>query len=150
MVKHVAHGAGDHPQAGKEHSQQGPAEEAREPVKAAIGSAAEAVKAVPDALAGDGAGLAAAVAVGVGAALIEIELLPGILIGAGAVLLARRFPQIGQALKPAVKSAIGAGLAMSDKARRVMAEASEQVQDVVAEVRSERGTQQAESKPAMH
>ena len=87
-----------------------------------------------------------AVAVGVGAALIEAELIPGILIGAGAVLLGRMFPQIAATLRPVVKTAIRTGLVMADKAREVAAEAGEQVQDMVAEVQAERA-QAEEARP---
>ncbi|MCW7538728.1 DUF5132 domain-containing protein [Aquabacterium sp. A7-Y] len=92
----------------------------------------------PDDIAGNVGSVGTAVAVGVGAALIEAELIPGILIGAGAVLLGKMFPQVGQTLRPVVKTVMRAGLAVTDKAREMAAEAGEQVQDMVAEVQTER------------
>jgi hypothetical protein len=93
-----------------------------------------------DVLAGEAGGVATLVAIGIGAALIEIELIPGLIIGAGAILLGRLFPQLGGYVRPAVKSAVNVGFAMTQKAREVMAEANEQVQDMVAEVKHERAS----------
>ena len=90
-----------------------------------------------DLLAAEAGGVATAAAIVVGAALIELELIPGLLIGAGAILLGKFFPQMGDYVRPAVKGAVRAGFAVTHKAREVMAEASEQVQDMVAEVRHE-------------
>lgn len=90
-----------------------------------------------DLLAGEAGGVATAAAIVVGAALIEVELIPGLIIGAGAILLGKLFPELGAYVRPAVKSAVRAGFSMSQKAREVMAEASEQVHDLVAEVKHE-------------
>jgi hypothetical protein len=106
-----------------------------------VKQAGRALSAGIDAISDDAGGIATAVAIGVGAALLEAELIPGILIGAGAVLLGKMFPQVRSAVRPMVKGVVGAGLAMADKAREMVAEANEQVQDMVAEVRSERGEQ---------
>jgi hypothetical protein len=108
-----------------------------------VKKAGQALSAGFDAISDDAGGIATAVAVGVGAALLEAELIPGILVGAGAVLLGKMFPQVRNAMRPMVKSAVGAGLALADKAREMMAEANEQMQDVVAEVRSERDQQRS-------
>lgn len=91
-----------------------------------------------DLLSDEAGGVATAVAIGVGAALIEVELIPGLIIGAGAILLGKLFPEIGGYVRPAVKSVLRAGFAAAEKAREIMAEASEQVHDVVAEVKNER------------
>jgi hypothetical protein len=91
-----------------------------------------------DVLSGEAGGVAAAVAIGVGAALIEVELLPGLIIGAGAILLGKMFPELGGYVRPAVKGAVRAGFALTEKAREIMAEANEQVHDLVAEVKHER------------
>jgi hypothetical protein len=98
-----------------------------------------------DVLAGEAGGVAAAVAIGVAAALIEIEIIPGLIIGAGAILLGKLFPEFGSYVRPAVKNVVRAGFAMNHKARAVMAEASEQVQDMMAEVKHE---QTARAQPA--
>lgn len=76
-------------------------------------------------------------AVGVAAALIEVELIPGMLLGVAAMLAPNLVPKIGGALRPVVKSAVRAGYNVAAKTRESVAEASEQFQDIVAEVKSE-------------
>jgi hypothetical protein len=75
--------------------------------------------------------------VGLGVALIEVELIPGMLIGIAAMLAPSLLPRIGNALRPMLKSAVRAGYAIADKTKETVSEASEQLQDIVAEVRSE-------------
>jgi len=76
---------------------------------------------------------ASAVILGMGA-LIAPELLPGMLIGAGAVLVSGQVSEIfGSVARPLLKSAIRTGYS----AASALAEASEQFQDAVAEVRAE-------------
>jgi hypothetical protein len=82
----------------------------------------------------DVVGKAATIAVvGVGVALISTELIPGMIIGVAAALL----PGIGPKLRPLLKSTVRAGYSMVQKTREMVAEATEQVQDVVAEARAE-------------
>jgi hypothetical protein len=100
-----------------------------------------------DLLAGEAGGVAAAAAIVVGAALIEVELVPGLIIGAGAILLGKLFPELGAYARPAIKSAVRAGFSMTQKAREVMAEASEQVHDLVAEVKHEQAGSTHHAKP---
>jgi hypothetical protein len=90
-----------------------------------------------DMVGGDAASVATAAAIVVGAALIEVELIPGLIIGAGAILLGKLFPEMGAYVRPAIKGAVRAGFFMTQKAREVMAETSEQVHDLVAEVKHE-------------
>lgn len=90
-----------------------------------------------DLISGEAGSVVTAAAVVVGAALIEVELIPGIIIGAGAILLSKLFPQVGRYVRPAIKGAVRAGFSMAQKAREVVAEASEQVHDLVAEVKHE-------------
>jgi hypothetical protein len=97
-----------------------------------------------DMVSGDAASVATAAAIVVGAALIEVELIPGLVIGAGAILLGKLFPEMGAYVRPAIKGALRAGFSMAQKAREVMAETSEQVHDLVAEVKHE----QDQPKPA--
>ena len=97
-------------------------------------------------LSGEAGGVATAVVIGVGAAIIEVELLPGLIIGVGAILLGKMFPQIGGYVRPALKNVIRAGMSTANKAREVFAEAGEQVTDIVAEVKHERD--QKNSTPA--
>jgi hypothetical protein len=90
-----------------------------------------------DLVSGDVASVATAAAIVVGAALIEVELIPGLIIGAGAILLGKLFPEMGIYVRPAIKGAVKAGFFMTQKAREVIAETSEQVHDLVAEVKHE-------------
>ncbi len=76
-------------------------------------------------------------AIGVAAALIEVELIPGMLLGVAAMLAPDLVTKIGRGLRPVVKGAVRAGYNVAAKAREGMAEASEQFQDIVAEVKSE-------------
>jgi hypothetical protein len=75
--------------------------------------------------------------IGLGAALIEAELIPGMLIGAAAVLAPSLFPKLGTALRPLIKATVKAGYALAAKTRETMAEAGEQLQDIVAEAKAE-------------
>jgi hypothetical protein len=74
--------------------------------------------------------------IGVGAALISAELIPGMLIGVCAAFI----PGLGPKLRPLFKSSVRAGYAAVRKTRELYAEATEQVQDVVAEARAEHST----------
>lgn len=87
-----------------------------------------------DLVSGDATSVATAAAIVVGAALIEVELIPGLIIGAGAVLLGKLFPEMGDYVRPAIKGALRAGFVMAQKAQELVAETSEQVHDLVAEV----------------
>ncbi|WP_310615589.1 DUF5132 domain-containing protein [Limnohabitans sp.] len=86
---------------------------------------------------GDNTSVATAAAIVVGAALIEVELIPGLIIGAGAILLGKLFPELGDYVRPAIKGALRAGFVLSQKVQEVVAETSEQVHDLVAEVMHE-------------
>lgn len=87
-----------------------------------------------DLVSGDATSVATVAAIVVGAALIEVELIPGLVIGAGAVLLGKLFPELGDYVRPAIKGALRTGFFMAHKVREVMAETSDQVHDLVAEV----------------
>jgi hypothetical protein len=87
-----------------------------------------------------GTKIATVAAVGVAAALIEAELIPGILLGAAAVLAPSVFPKLSNGMRPLLKSAVRAGYTMAGKTRETFAEASEQFQDIVAEVKAEHHT----------
>lgn len=71
--------------------------------------------------------------VGVGVALISTELIPGMLIGVAAAFL----PGIGPKMRPFLKNTVKAGYSAVRKTREMMAEASEQVQDMLAEAKAE-------------
>lgn len=101
---------------------------------------------LPRAETGDGAlgtRLATVAAVGVAAALIEVDWIPGLLLGVAAMAAPNLLPRLGQGLRPFVKGAVRAGYSVVEKTRETVAEASEQFQDIVAEVRAEQGSPQA-------
>ena len=75
--------------------------------------------------------------IGLGVALIEVELIPGMLLGVAAVLAPNLLPKFGRALRPLVKGAVRAGYAMVARTRETVAEAGEHLQDIMAEVKSE-------------
>lgn len=75
--------------------------------------------------------------IGVGAALIEASLIPGILVGAAAVLAPKYLPGVRDRVRPLLKSTIRGVYKFSEKTREAFAEAQEQVQDIMAEARHE-------------
>ena len=80
--------------------------------------------------------MAAAATVGVicvGAALFEAALIPGMVIGVAAMLVPKALPRLGAAVEPAFRGAVRGTYKLGQKARHVMAEAQEQVHDIVAE-----------------
>jgi hypothetical protein len=72
--------------------------------------------------------------VGVGVALISAELIPGMLIGVAAAFL----PGLGPKLRPWFRSTVRAGYSAARKTREMVAEAGEQIQDIVAEAKTEK------------
>jgi hypothetical protein len=85
----------------------------------------------------EGPSIATAALVGVGVAVLEPELIPGILIGAGAVLAPKIIPALGGLLRPLVKGVVKAGYSAAMSVRQVVAEAGEEVEDIVAEAKAE-------------
>ncbi|MGO9845210.1 MAG: DUF5132 domain-containing protein [Methylocella sp.] len=75
--------------------------------------------------------------VGVGVAVFESALLPGVVLGAAAVLAPKFVPQLGSALKPLFKSTVRGAYKITQKTREFVAETQEHVQDIVAEVDAE-------------
>ncbi len=95
----------------------------------------------------DAVGKIATIAViGVGAALISAELIPGMLIGLAAAFI----PGMGPKMRPLLKSTIRAGYAAVRKTKEMVAEASEQMQDVMAEARNEHAAEEPEKADAAH
>jgi len=86
---------------------------------------------------GMGVSLGTAAAVGIGVAFIEEELLLGVAIGVGAMLAPQLMANMGRALRPAVKTAVRAGYKFVSTTRETIAEATEQLEDIVAEVKAE-------------
>jgi hypothetical protein len=75
--------------------------------------------------------------VGLGVALIEEELLAGMLLGVAAMAFPNLVPKLGRAVRPLLKSAVRAGYGLAAKTRETVAEVGEQFEDVIAEVRAE-------------
>lgn len=73
----------------------------------------------------------------VGAALIEVALIPGMIIGGAAILAPKYLPKVGAGLQPLVASTIRGAYKFGRKARETFAEAQEHVHDLVAEVHAE-------------
>ena len=69
----------------------------------------------------------------VGAALIEAALIPGVVIGVAAMLAPKALPKLGTAVEPMFRGAVRGTYKLGQKARHIMAEAQEQVHDIVAE-----------------
>ncbi len=75
--------------------------------------------------------------VAVGAALFEVALLPGIALGVAAMLAPKYVPKVGAALTPMFRSSVRGAYKLGQKTREMMAEAKEQMHDIVAEVHAE-------------
>ena len=81
--------------------------------------------------------------VGVAAAVFEAALLPGIVLGVAAP---KYLPKMGAALKPLFRSTVRGAYKMGQKTKEMLAEAHEQVNDIVAEVHAEGDVNQPASK----
>lgn len=90
-----------------------------------------------------GSKLATVAVVAAAVALIEVELIPGMLIGVAAMMAPKFLPRLGNAIRPMVKSAVRAGYALAERTKETVAEASEHFQDITAEVRAEQDHVQA-------
>ncbi len=123
------------------------------------GHAGEATPGVAEAVAGDAhetghlpneaVTVAATVGVvAVGVALFEVALLPGMVIGVAAMLAPKYVPKMGAALTPMFKSTVRGAYKFGQKTREMVAEAKEQVHDIVAEVHAEDDIAKAAPKPA--
>jgi hypothetical protein len=84
---------------------------------------------------------------GVAVAAIEAELLPGLLIGVGAMLAPKLVPGLGKVVRPLGKTLVRVGYEVAVKAQEIVAEASEQVQDMVAEIKTEKAAEQTGAEP---
>jgi hypothetical protein len=69
----------------------------------------------------------------VGAALFEAALIPGMIIGVAAMLVPKALPRLGAAVEPVFRGAVRGTYKLGQKVRHMMAEAQEQVQDIIAE-----------------
>jgi len=76
--------------------------------------------------------------VGAGVLIFEAALLPGLVLGIATMLVPKYLPAIGAAVNPLVRQTVRGAYKMGQKTREMVAEAQEQVHDIVAEVDAER------------
>ena len=81
--------------------------------------------------------VATVVVVAAGAALFEAALLPGLVLGVAAVAAPKYLPKLAGALNPLFKSTVRGTYKFAQKSKEMFAEAHEQVNDIVAEVKAE-------------
>jgi Protein of unknown function (DUF5132) len=86
--------------------------------------------------------------VGVGAAIFEAALLPGLVLGVAAMWAPQYFPKMGEALNPLFRSTVRGAYKLGNKTREFVAEAQEQVHDIVAEVHAEDSLQDSKAAAA--
>lgn len=91
----------------------------------------------PEVLEEEGSSLIGTVVTGAAVALLKPDLLPGMAVGVAAALGPKLLPALGGLLRPLVKTAVRAGYATAVATRGVVAEAGEQVQDMLAEARAD-------------
>lgn len=82
--------------------------------------------------------VATVAAVAITAAAFEAALLPGVFLGIVAIWGPRHLPRIGAALSPLLRNTVREAYKIDRKTREIMAEAQEQVHDVIAEIDAER------------
>jgi hypothetical protein len=115
-------------------TEQGPEEAAAQPA----GSATTA-----EATCSDAATTATVVGVvAVGALIFEAALIPGMILGVGAMLVPKVLPRLGESLQPAFRATVRGAYKAGRSARHAFAEAKEQVHDVVAEAKADGATTQ--------
>ena len=86
--------------------------------------------------------------VGIGAAAFEAALIPGLVLGVAAMWLPKYFPKTGEALNPLFRSTVRGVYKIGQKSKEMVAEAQEQVHDIVAEVHAESDADQPAPKTA--
>jgi hypothetical protein len=75
--------------------------------------------------------------VAVAAALIDVALIPGLVIGVAAAFAPKYVPKLGERLEPLFNSTVRGAYKMTRKARSAVAEAQERMNDIAAEVDAE-------------
>jgi hypothetical protein len=79
---------------------------------------------------------------GVAVAVLAPELLPGMALGIAAVAAPKILPTLANIIAPLARTVVRAGYKTAVKTREMAAEATEQLQDIVAEVKAEERTAQ--------
>jgi hypothetical protein len=80
----------------------------------------------------------------VGAALLDAALIPGIVLGAAAIVAPRFFPKLGERLQPLFHSTVRGAYKLGRKARSAVGEVQEHMSDIAAEVHAEEAGHGAE------
>lgn len=75
--------------------------------------------------------------VGIGAAIADLALLPGLVLGVAAMVVPRFYPQIGAALNAGFRTTVRGAYKLGQNARDLAAETKEHIDDFVAEVDAE-------------
>ena len=86
--------------------------------------------------------------VAVGVALIEVAWLPGMVIGLAAAFAPKYIPKLGDGFRPLLKQTVRGAYKLAAKTRETVAEAGEQMQDLMAEARAEEAHAASEAKSA--
>jgi hypothetical protein len=81
--------------------------------------------------------------VAVGALIFEAALIPGMILGVGAMLVPKVLPRLGEGLQPVFRATVRGAYKAGRKASYAFAEAKEQVSDVVAEAKAEGAANQS-------
>jgi hypothetical protein len=83
----------------------------------------------------------------VGAALLEAALIPGIVLGAAAVLAPKYLPKLRDRLQPLWHSTVRGAYILGRKARSAVGEVKEHMSDIAAEVHAEEIAKAGETAP---
>jgi hypothetical protein len=86
--------------------------------------------------------------VGAGVLIFEAALLPGLVPGIATMLVPKYLPAIGGAVNPLVRQTVRGAYKMGQKTKEMVAEAQEQVDDIVAEVDAEGNKKAAQRRTA--
>jgi len=80
--------------------------------------------------------------VAVGALIFETALIPGMILGVGAMLVPKALPGLGQGVQPAFRATVRGAYKAGGTVRHAFAEAREQVHDVVGGAKADSATTQ--------
>ena len=75
--------------------------------------------------------------IGVGVALFEAALIPGMIVGAAAMLAPNALGKVGRAARPVFRTAVRGVYTVGRKTRHAVAEAQEKMRDIVTEATAE-------------
>lgn len=86
--------------------------------------------------------------IGVAAALFDLALIPGMVIGVAATLAPKYVPQLGSRLQPLFTYTVRGAYKVTRHARSAVAEAQERIHDIAAEVEAESVADGGAAEPA--